>query len=445
MSHIQDIMRAAAAEHGQDWLRAQLQAALTPSSPASPLPSRPARRARPPERFRPDSSPASVPTASGTARPTTRQITGARGTRAPPAPAAKRVRPPSAGARGTSMSQRRSPSRAQRTSPPPQRSRRAAASRQSPPSPRVSAPAERGRDRASRTPSLSPPATLQASVTSRPQNHVVAAVVHTPLRSSPAPVMSPRNPPPARQASPACSIVAPPDELEEFLDASEALPLPQSQPTPAGPGPTAVLPPAGQPAPSKCLVWIVGHSFVVWGARRADVRPQGRRLGLPRSEAEVHWLGTRGMLWSALLPQLHYFARLDREPNVLCLHLGGNDLGSRTSQSLIRDIKYDTMRLLSLFPGIILIWSDILPRLKWRNARSVYRLNRARAKVNKAVSKFITRQGGIVVRHDDLENTDPQFRRADGVHLNDMGIDLWALGIRDGIERGFQVWRSAQQ
>lgn len=75
------------------------------------------------------------------------------------------------------------------------------------------------------------------------------------------------------------------------------------------------------------LVWILGHSYVFWGARQADVRPNGRQLGISRQEACVRWLGVPGMLWSRMVPEVHCFALLDRPPNVLVLHVGGNDLG----------------------------------------------------------------------------------------------------------------------
>lgn len=31
----------------------------------------------------------------------------------------------------------------------------------------------------------------------------------------------------------------------------------------------------------ECLVWILGHSYVFWGAKRAAVRLAGRQLGFP--------------------------------------------------------------------------------------------------------------------------------------------------------------------
>ena len=78
---------------------------------------------------------------------------------------------------------------------------------------------------------------------------------------------------------------------------------------------------------APALVWILGHSYVFWGAKRAEARPEGRQLGFPREEARIHRLGVPGMLWS----------RMDRPPDVLILHVGGNDLGLRSMLDLTKD------------------------------------------------------------------------------------------------------------
>lgn len=44
----------------------------------------------------------------------------------------------------------------------------------------------------------------------------------------------------------------------------------------------------GQP---PCLTWIMGHSYVFWGAMRAVVQPDGCELGFNREEVLIQWLG----------------------------------------------------------------------------------------------------------------------------------------------------------
>ncbi|XP_077319435.1 vomeronasal type-2 receptor 26-like [Lithobates pipiens] len=49
-------------------------------------------------------------------------------------------------------------------------------------------------------------------------------------------------------------------------------------------------------------------------------------------------------------------------PDVLVMHTGGNDLAVRKVRDLIADIKSDFERLWFLFPGTILVWSDIVAK-----------------------------------------------------------------------------------
>lgn len=64
-----------------------------------------------------------------------------------------------------------------------------------------------------------------------------------------------------------------------------------------------------------------------WGPGELLLRRMVGSSAFFRGEAGVHWLGVPGMRWSKEMPEVHYFARLDRPPNILVLHVGGNDLG----------------------------------------------------------------------------------------------------------------------
>ncbi|XP_056388331.1 collagen alpha-2(I) chain-like [Hyla sarda] len=150
-------------------------------------------------------------------------------------------------------------------------------------------------------------------------------------------------------------------------------------PRPAAAGASA----SGQPGRDPCLVWIFGHSYVRRGAIRAAVRRDGRQLGFSRDLAVLRWIGIGGMLWCGVLPEVQFNASLDRHPDILVVHAGGNDLGLRSSREIIRDIKLDILRLKSTFPGLLFVWSDMVARRVWRHARSVDRLNKARVKLNK--------------------------------------------------------------
>lgn len=175
----------------------------------------------------------------------------------------------------------------------------------------------------------------------------------------------------------------------------------------------------------------LGGCICFLGALRADAQPEGRQLGISRSEGIPKWLGILGMMWGRVLPECHYYSRVDRPPDVLVLQVGGNYLGVRAARDLVRDVKFDILCLILDFPGCIIIWSDIGGRKVWRFARSIGRLNKARIKLNREIGRFIAWLGGIVVRHRELEDQSVRYWWDDGVHLNAVGTDIWSLGLQE--------------
>lgn len=107
------------------------------------------------------------------------------------------------------------------------------------------------------------------------------------------------------------------------------------------------------------------------------------------------------MMWSRIVPEVYSFARLDRPPDVLVLHVGENDLGVRSIRKLIKDVKFDYLRLRMAFPDMLVLWSNIAARTTWRLARSGDRINKACIKVNKMVGRFVIRNGGLVICQRD--------------------------------------------
>lgn len=110
---------------------------------------------------------------------------------------------------------------------------------------------------------------------------------------------------------------------------------------------------------APCLIWILGHAYVAWGAKRADVRPNGRQLGFPKDVALVRWIRAPGMSWSRVMAQVHQFARLDRVPDILLVHARGYDLGLSSMRKFIQDIKFDFLRLCSFYLDLVFVWSNI--------------------------------------------------------------------------------------
>ncbi|KAE8634412.1 hypothetical protein XENTR_v10002299 [Xenopus tropicalis] len=155
---------------------------------------------------------------------------------------------------------------------------------------------------------------------------------------------------------------------------------------------------------------------------------------------EILWFGKGGMCWDAILPNLWNIFSVEQLPHIILIHVGGNDLGVYPMKNLIKDMRRDLRDLLSAIQGLILVWLEIIPRNVWRYASSHKAIDRTRIQVNREMSRFIRNIGGIVVRHKNIEYQD-NLLGPDGVHFNDIGLDFFNLGLQEGLEEAFGVWK----
>ncbi|XP_069601439.1 uncharacterized protein [Ranitomeya imitator] len=185
-------------------------------------------------------------------------------------------------------------------------------------------------------------------------------------------------------------------------------------------------------------VWIVGHSYIYWAARRAELGPGGRSLGF--NDVDVLWSGLRGMMWSQVLPEVVHIARVASSPTIVVIHAGGNDLASSPLAELLTLIRSDMDKFPSFFQSMRLVWSEVIPRLVWRGARELNAMERSRRTLNQRISRFVRFKNGVVVRHHRLEGDNSGFLLPDGVHLNEAGLDIFLDGIREGVVQAMHSW-----
>lgn len=168
----------------------------------------------------------------------------------------------------------------------------------------------------------------------------------------------------------------------------------------------------------------MGSSYVYWAERRAAAKPSGRSLGLSRHNMNITWCGNRGMRWSQLLSSVKQNLISMAPPDILLLHLGANDIGTVKLRDLMKAMNADLSKLQKLLPNTRFGFSFMLPRLKWKGCVNVARLELARKRANRSVSRFILDNGGFVVHHPDITHESPLLYRSDGVHLSDIGCDF---------------------
>ena len=179
-------------------------------------------------------------------------------------------------------------------------------------------------------------------------------------------------------------------------------------------------------------VLIVRHSMVFWASRRAMRAAAGTQLSLGPS-ASVQWLGRRGLRWGGL-PQLLFRSGLvPGPPEILLIHLGGNDLGLLKGKALIIQTRLDFESIWRRWPGTWTAWSHMLPRCKWHEGRNVRPLNRAVKLVNREIKCFLQARQGFTIPHPRISITRGDLYRADGVHLSDAGNDIFLQDLHVGL------------
>lgn len=120
---------------------------------------------------------------------------------------------------------------------------------------------------------------------------------------------------------------------------------------------------------------------------------------------------------------------------ILVIHAGGNDICSMRMDDLLMLMRTDLERIPGFFQNVILVWSEMVPRVVWQGARDGEAVDRARRNINARMARFVRLRGGVVVRHRDLEGDNRLLMEDDGVHLNGRGLDFFLAGLLRGIEQ----------
>lgn len=71
-----------------------------------------------------------------------------------------------------------------------------------------------------------------------------------------------------------------------------------------------------------------------WAHKRAVARVYEKNLDLDPNTCQIFWFGKRGMAWRKLITVLGTLAYGWPLPDVLLIHLGGNDIGKQKKPHL---------------------------------------------------------------------------------------------------------------
>ncbi|XP_040296129.1 nuclear factor 7, brain-like isoform X3 [Bufo bufo] len=187
------------------------------------------------------------------------------------------------------------------------------------------------------------------------------------------------------------------------------------------------------PYVQRPTVWLIGDSYIHCAAQRASDSPCGLNLGF--TNADLAWRGIQGLKWFEVLSEVVSVSTRNQAPTVLVIHAGGNDLCLVPLAELISMIRLDFDRFTSFFTDLIVVWSEVIPRAWWNGARNQPSVERARRQLNMRVSRHVRSNGGVVIRHRQLEGDNRELMLEDGVLLNDNGLDIFLSGLQNAVEQ----------
>ena len=178
----------------------------------------------------------------------------------------------------------------------------------------------------------------------------------------------------------------------------------------------------------------MGSSIIKWAQTEAVLRSGGCNLNLERVNATLWWQGYSGLQLLNLTNKLSLLKKVGPGPGYILLHCGGNDIG-RLSIRKLRLIFIRVVEFLETeFPGTKIIWSSILPRMRWRYSSNIKAMDKTRRRLNSFISQRVHLHGGSVIQHPDISQHE-QFFLEDGVHLSKLGSNIFLNSLQAGLEK----------
>ena len=166
-------------------------------------------------------------------------------------------------------------------------------------------------------------------------------------------------------------------------------------------------------------------------ARMASV--DGVNLGLRKGEFNLWWQGKGGLRMKSTSGFIKNLLNYEEPPAALVLHVGGNDIGQLPLKQLRKDMLTLLNELYMLLPNTIFIWSQILPRLQWRNEISHRALEKCRVRLNSFAATKVLQEGGRYIRYPEIVEEDTGLF-CDGVHLSHVGNDIFLYRIHQALQ-----------
>ena len=144
----------------------------------------------------------------------------------------------------------------------------------------------------------------------------------------------------------------------------------------------------------------------------------------------IEWKGISGLTWPRLHPVINKMRRKAPDPVIMVIHCGGNSIGGKLNlKKLQTNMKGTLANLHRSMPNTLIVWSEIIPRLYWRNMISTIAAEKCRKRVNSSLSEFVFSElNGAYIKYPDITSESKMF--TDGVHLTPLGNSIFTHSIQ---------------
>ena len=144
------------------------------------------------------------------------------------------------------------------------------------------------------------------------------------------------------------------------------------------------------------------------------------------------------MIIQDLHSSLQYGMLQGRLPWMILLQLGGNNIDNTNAWKIVCKAKTNIKYIFRNFPGSLLVWTDILPRLYWRNTdntiQSLKAMDLKRKKVNRMIKSIVLKHpNGRVIIHGNIDRHTLGFFDHDGVHLSAVGYHMYLFTLSEAL------------
>lgn len=102
-------------------------------------------------------------------------------------------------------------------------------------------------------------------------------------------------------------------------------------------------------------------------------------------------------------------------------------------KALIMQVIEDLRLIKSLWPGVKVIWSKIIPRKSWCNAMDPRVMNKTHKNTNCDIKDPLCAGLGQFLLHPEISDDKPELNQADGVHLSEVGLDIFIRDLQQGL------------